>query len=774
MDGRQERFEQLMNQGHSAAWEQGWERAAAYYRQALEEIPDNPKAVSNLALAFYELQDFRESFRYYQTAVKLAPDDPVPMERMGVICEQMGSLDQAANIYMRAAELYAKTRDLNKAFSLLNKVVDLAPENLTAHSRLAQFYERRGRKEPAVKEYLIIASLLQKSGEKGKAVQALSHVLKVFPDSEEAAKALAAIKAGQSLPRLAATRAKADQRQPPRIQQLEAPREAQDQESEPDPVTATRRRSLEVLAELLFDQDIESQETQSGRRGLGEIVKGVESADSKSIDHTRLFLHLSQAVDLQARGDEKQAREELERAIESGLDQPAAEFNLGVLLFDEGLYELSVRHLARSMKHADYALGSRLLIGQAQEKLENLAGAAVEYLEALRVADSLVAPEDQAEELHQMYEPLIEAQSRQEDPQEIVRLNENVKQLLLKTGWRESLRKARQQLPLSGGEGPPLPLAEILTETKGSQVVESINKIHHYKRQGLYRTAMEEAFYALQYAPTYLPLHTYIGELLQEQDRYQAAVDKYSAVAHSYSMRGEPKRAVEMLYRIISLSPMDMAARRRLIDQLAALGKLEDALDEYINLAEMYCNMADLSSARSAYIQALQMLQNYKTERHWKVQILHRMADIDLQSLDWREAVRVFEQIRSLQPEDEKARLRLVDLQIRLGQKSKALAELDNYISYLWSNGLKESAISFLETLVVEIPRQAPFHRRLAELNRLLKKIPQAIIHFDETREILVETGDRAGAIEVTRALLALNPPNASEYQLLLNDLKNG
>jgi hypothetical protein len=36
MAGRMDVFQQAMNQGHSAAWDQLWDRAAGYYRQALD------------------------------------------------------------------------------------------------------------------------------------------------------------------------------------------------------------------------------------------------------------------------------------------------------------------------------------------------------------------------------------------------------------------------------------------------------------------------------------------------------------------------------------------------------------------------------------------------------------------------------------------------------------------------------------------------------------------------------------------------------------------
>jgi predicted Zn-dependent protease len=105
-------------------------------------------------------------------------------------------------------------------------------------------------------------------------------------------------------------------------------------------------------------------------------------------------------------------------------------------------------------------------------------------------------------------------------------------------------------------------------------------------------------------------------------------------------------------------------------------------------------------------------------DRAWRVTILYRMADIDVQSLDWRQALRIFEQIRTLQPDEEKARLKLVELNFRLGQEAQGLAELDNFIAYLASAGQKERAIAFMETMLSEGLERPSVRRRLAELYR--------------------------------------------------------
>jgi len=46
-----------------------------------------------------------------------------------------------------------------------NRVLAYQPETLIARTRLAMVYEKLGRKEDAVSEYLATASLMQRSGD---------------------------------------------------------------------------------------------------------------------------------------------------------------------------------------------------------------------------------------------------------------------------------------------------------------------------------------------------------------------------------------------------------------------------------------------------------------------------------------------------------------------------------------------------------------------------------------------------------------------------------
>jgi tetratricopeptide (TPR) repeat protein len=284
---------------------------------------------------------------------------------------------------------------------------------------------------------------------------------------------------------------------------------------------------------------------------------------------------------------------------------------------------------------------------------------------------------------------------------------------------------------------------------------------------------MDEAFEALRYAPSYLPLHSLIGDLLVQEGRTQDAISKYTVVAQAYSTRGEISQAVDLLRRIIQAAPMDMAARTRLIEQLAARGSVDEAISEYLDLAEIYVRLAELDMARKTYTTALRLAQQGGASRSWSVKLLRRMADIDMQHLDLRQALRVFEQIRTLQPDDMQVRKSLITLNLRLGEIPQASAELDSLLAYLQNTGKRADSIPFLEDLVNEDPKQTTLHRYLAEEYRQAERISDAVVQLDTLGDIQLDSGDRAGAIQSIEAIIAMNPPNVSDYTAMLLKIKS-
>jgi len=770
MSGDQQAYQYAMNQGHSAAWDQDWEKASTFYRIAISEFPENTNALTSLALALFELQKYPEALEQYQHAAKLSPNDPIPMQKVVEIQERLGDLGKATKAYMDMAELYARNRDVEKAIQCWSRVIALSPEYMAAHTRLALVYERLGRTTQAMIEYISIAGLLQSQGNNQKAEQTIRHALEVVPNSKEANLALTMLHSGKPLPRPSRPPEGTGLKLISQVRLTEIPKREEESHTRLDPIQDAKQKALTMLAELLFEQE-ETQGPQT-RKGLTSIVKGTGEIGQTQFDQTQVILHLSQAIDMQSHGEEKDAAAELERAMDAGLESSAAYYVLGFMQSKNEQFESAVHNLKKSVQHELFGLGARLLLAMTLYKMDLIKDASAEYLEALRIADSESVPADQAEELIQLYEPLIESFIHQSDPKLQKRICENISKMLIRPDWRDQVQRARQQLPAQPSGSVPVPLAEMLTEATSGQLVESLAKVNQLARSNKLLAAMEEAYYALKFAPTYLPLHICIGDLLIQENRIPEAVLKYSIVAKSYSIRGEANRAISLLKRVTELNPIDMEARNTLISMLTARGNSQDTIQEFTKLAETYYTLADLAMARKTYSVAFRFAQQSNVDRDTKVKLMHRMADIDMQSFDWRNAIRVFEQIRTLEPEDGKARDMLFDLNMRLGQINQAMSELDNYLNHLIGVNRTTEALEYINSKIHENQSQPALYRRLADIYRLLGRKEEAINQLEMSKELFIQAGNRKAAIDSLMTILALNPSNASVYQRMLVELE--
>lgn len=769
MSGREDIFQKAMNEGHSAAWDQEWDKASAAYRRALQESPDHPKALNSLGLALYQLGNMEEALQIYLNVAKLSPDDPAPAEKVAQISERLGNLKIAVEAALRAGDLFLQQRDTEKALENWVRVTNLNPENAIAHSRLAQVHEKLGHTQQAVTEYLALASVIQRAGNAEKAKEMVDKAQSLLPASAEVKQAQGLLNTGQLLPKPIRGKGGTGPIRMSQVKQLQKP--ATRTASGLDPVAEARQKALTQLAELLFEFSDDSPSAQE-RRGISSIMKGTGGLSLQQSEQTKSILHLGQAIDSQSKGNDAQAAEELEGALEAGFKHPSLYFMLGFLRFKGERIESAQRFLQNSVKHSDYGLGSRLLLGQLLAKKGNFNQATLEYLEALKLADSMTVPADRADEVSQQYEPMIEAQQGQKDEAVLRKTCENINNLLMRPDWREQLHKTRDQMPKQDGD-MIAPLAEMILDAQSSSVIESMNRINQLARLGTLRSAMDEAYDALQHAPTYLPLHTLMGDLLVQENRHPEAISKFGVVAQAYSARGEVIQATKLLKRIIQLAPMDLGARNRLIDQLTARGQVDDAIREYLELAGIHYRLAELDLARKTYTTALRMVQQGNGNRDWNAHILQRMADIDLQRLDWKQALRVYEQIKTLAPDDEAARKQLVELNLRMAQTDKALNELDSYVNHLESQRKGEQAIIFIDELIKEHPEQPILKRTLAAQYHNVGRTDEAITILDALGESLMQSGDKLKAQEVINQIVLMNPPNVQEYRQLLFQMQN-
>jgi len=92
------------------------------------------------------------------------------------------------------------------------------------------------------------------------------------------------------------------------------------------------------------------------------------------------------------------------------------------------------------------------------------------------------------------------------------------------------------------------------------------------------------------------------------------------------------------------------------------------------------------------------------------------IGDLDIQNLDWKLARDLYQQIRQLDPNDEKARILSIELSYRLHDKVQALKELDTYLDYLEQNNKLAHAQDFMKQFELDYPDWKDLNTRTMRL----------------------------------------------------------
>jgi tetratricopeptide (TPR) repeat protein len=765
-------LKELLNKGNSAAWDQKWNDAAVYYQQALEIDPNNFKALTNIGLAYYEMREYQEALNAYGTAVAINADDPAPYEKMFLIFRDLDQFEDAIKYALRAAESHLKNEDIQKAIENWKRVTEIDIQNIKAHARLGMVYERLGKFKLAVSEYINTASLLQYTGNTKKAAESIDRALQCSPDNIIALRAKEILNQGRQLP-LPEPIVKDDEVDiDPDAAQLEAPTPDLTEKVEyENPIVEAVDKAMVELAEALFEEALQSKPAKASDQGrdLDSALSWNADLDAELTDDSKIKLHVSQAIEYISAGNEKDAVDHIKSAVDDGYTNPAAYFLLGYIYINLGRMESASRWLSKSVSHADYALASRLLLANYYSSTEMWSEASKEYLEALRIADTSLVDKENVEDLIHLYEVMMDDLEQQEGDEAFVEMSKHIEGLLLRSDWREILTDLREK---SGPEeGVLLPQIDALLDDRRTQIMGVHKDIQELARGGFYGAAMEKAFFALRSAPSFLPLHVTIGDILVEQNKISGAVTKFLAVADVYAVQGKTERALAMLRKVIDLQPMNIEIRHRQIDLLEEYGKKEDAILEYVNLAEVYFPLAELDSARNAYARAFELAKSLSDDNGWQLKLLQRLADIDIQRLDWDSAIETFMEITEVSPRNQKASISIVDLNSRLGKQPAAEKEISRFIMLFDPQSEAEPIREYLNALKEEMPEEDYVIRYLVDHYKKLGQNEKAIAELDGLGDLLLEAGRRDDAIGVIEEIISLSPPNIEAYQKLLKQL---
>jgi tetratricopeptide (TPR) repeat protein len=759
MAGNSKRFEQAMQAASNAAWEQSWDKAITEYKRALAEFPKDADALAGLGAAHFGAGDLKSALDAYQRASEITPDDPVLLERIGQTHEQLNQGRAAAEAYLASADCHRKQRATDLAFERWKDAACAWPDSVQAHVKLLQYYQEQGKKTEAVAECLALVHIYQDRGQIEYATQISQHALKLAPHDTGVLRTLDNLRYSETLAAEAEASEKAQSPEPfSEPMSLDfASTGVESVESRGSPAAIARQKALTDLAESFFEDD-----------DSVAIAAPPAGAEMRQLSKAEIDGLLGRAIDLQTRGEIDAAIDAYERVVAAGSEQPAVFFNLGLLYEEKLHFDAAISQFERSVIHSDYTLGSHFALGECHRAKGRIDEALEHFIEVLKIVDLATVERDQADDLIQLYEHLADGYVAKGDRNQALEFTNSLVTFLSEQGWEDKVVQARRRLDVLAEQGPTLSLAEMLATADSESLLESVSLAQEYAKRGMYYAALEQSYSTLGKAPTYLPTHRQLGQVLLEMGKVEEAVAKFVAVANTYLARGNVGQAVGMYNRALKLAPMDTVVRAKLIDILVSHGKIEEALQHYLILAESYYNLAQMDRAREIYQEALKLAPRGAPGQRWMVRILHKVGDIDMQRIDWKRAVGVYEQIRKVAPDDERARLTLMELYHRLGRPDLAVGELDDLIKTYRERGKTERIFTILEDAVDERPDDIPLRTRLAQVHLDAGNVDQALQHLDKLGDLQMNAGRAEDAKATIRAIIALNPPNVGAYKQLL------
>jgi tetratricopeptide (TPR) repeat protein len=477
-----------------------------------------------------------------------------------------------------------------------------------------------------------------------------------------------------------------------------------------------------------------------------------------------------QGMELQRQGLREEAIEAYQRAA-SKLRHPALKLNLGVLLVLADHPDEAVKHLGEALSQPQLEAGAYHALGQANFKLNQHKKAARFLIQALQAADTALAmtPEE-VTELGSVYDRLLMTLDGRND-EVLSAVNRRFMRMLEGKDWKQRIAETRRQLEETmrdqGDEG----VVDMVADSRGDDLGDSVGLIDRYIRQGLLTLAMDEAHRAVEFSPHYLPVHLRMAEIMIREGRVRNAIGKYNMVAKTYLVRGENDRAASILSEVLEMAPLDISVRQSLIELLEAEERWNDVIDQYIDLADTYHQLGNFDLSRETFNLAERTANRVNSPVEKIVRIKHRMADIDQVRLDMRRAQKGYEEIVQLNPDDERAHRMLVDLNYRSANQIEAIRRLDQLLSIYARKKEINKITQLLEELVTLYPNDTGLRSRLGSIYVQLKRKSEAIVQFDALGELQLEAGLHKDAANTIRKIIGLNPDGLDDYRRLLAQL---
>ncbi len=147
----------------------------------LKNVKDALKFYSKLADVYVQGGFLVRGIAMFKKITKIDPKNVTALERLAELYTMQGLMTEARSHYLKLGEALLKDGQTNKALEMMQKLLDLEPDNLQVQARLAALYEGHNHKPEAASIYRRMGDRMLFKGEPEKSLEFLSKAADLDP-----------------------------------------------------------------------------------------------------------------------------------------------------------------------------------------------------------------------------------------------------------------------------------------------------------------------------------------------------------------------------------------------------------------------------------------------------------------------------------------------------------------------------------------------------------------------------------------------------------------
>lgn len=145
---------------------------------AYEELLTVSELYSDLGL-------FDKSREAYKLMWELAPDDPLPLQKLSVIYSLMNQRSEQVNALRELGEIYMKLDRTEEAVKAFRSIIDIRPDDTRARVQYIDLYSRIGPEQELVDDYLKLIEIFIKHKATAEATRIFEKLIQITPEDPD-------------------------------------------------------------------------------------------------------------------------------------------------------------------------------------------------------------------------------------------------------------------------------------------------------------------------------------------------------------------------------------------------------------------------------------------------------------------------------------------------------------------------------------------------------------------------------------------------------------